>query len=1109
MPDIEGIIKITNLLLQRIFGKNVPAWIPPLINWILLGVLLLCGLWGLLVLLSKIKEVWIQSFLPLFYKPEQKRRQHRRRMFAKHLEYEISRLDLLEDWKDEHFAELEAEVEADGRRKRFILFPFNQPKSGLRREKSLSKALANSQERFILVEGEPGSGKSVALRHVAQHMAARAKKSRSMKSVIPIYVNLKELERPDDGVIDRNLIESFILKSLKRINDRDIDTFLDEEFSEGIANGTWFFLLDSFDELPEVLSSTEADTIIKSYSDAIADFLQGGMNQCRGVIASRQFRGPKHFSWYRFRILALSESRRRELVRKADLPLALERDLIGYIGTANQEIRSMTCNPLFLSLLCEHMKSGHPFPENTHAVFETYIEHRLNRDKERILQRFNIDIQQIRTATESIAFCMVGNTGLGLSPTRANLHSAMADQDLDVDASFDTLLDALEYIKLARSEVATQIGESRSFTFAHRRFQEYFATCVVLRDPGRVSPKQLLMDGRWRETAVVMCQTQPVQALTPLMHYAEQLLTHFCQNISSLIDNPLAYLNSRDQDASIQQGQNLQHFPWPAGALHLLALLQEGFTSRLDVLPDAIKLYVGKLGLSATETGALDDRKWALEVCGIAPEPILIYMLKKAFAEKSQWLKEVAYRQVAHIHSIPEQIAQGIHEAIVNQALNGRLHHERYATQTHLARLPQPITSNLLSSMKLLLLLYPIELGWHIISFILTIIYLLPLSSWSWLYILIACSIISVSYRYTFIFGNKHIYTIKDVKYLLIKKLELFIATVAFILYYALFIQKLKSISIYMSILLVILFTSVFLLDIYVYQAAKKGYLTQWVFGAFIPCWPTIWFLLYAYKSALSYINSLNFGSIWKKTREFFLITLFVISVICIILFLAVFLTVIFPYTVIIIGCVSFIFTLIGGGIRFNFIKAKVVLKDAFVLFIVIIAMSNIKAFLPANLSNTVIRIIMFMLGIIPIGIVIGPGVIKAINFFAFITKKFIAKEKLLVTDRLRWRAWSRDSQKPMTCDELYAVINTFCSRSSHIRVIKYIREHHLLTATKETEASLKKLALEVEVFLQNKQELTSECPILVEQADYDTLDEISLILENVRSSLYGNMASV
>jgi hypothetical protein len=122
MPDIEGIIKITNLLLQRTFGKNVPAWISPLINWILLGVLLLCGLWGLLVLISKIQEVWTQSFLPLFYKPEQKRRQHQRQMFAEYIEYEISRLDRLEDWKDKHFAELEAEVEAEGQRKHLALW---------------------------------------------------------------------------------------------------------------------------------------------------------------------------------------------------------------------------------------------------------------------------------------------------------------------------------------------------------------------------------------------------------------------------------------------------------------------------------------------------------------------------------------------------------------------------------------------------------------------------------------------------------------------------------------------------------------------------------------------------------------------------------------------------------------------------------------------------------------------------------------------------------------------------------------------------------------------------------------------------------------------------
>ena len=164
----------------------------------------------------------------------------RRRMFAKHIEHEIERIDLAEDWKDEHFAELEAEVEAEGRRRHFLLLPFSLLDmlggNEIRREKSLSKALRTSQEQFIIVEGAPGSGKSVALRHIAHQMATRAKKSHNINSIIPLYINLKELNRQNNEAIDRNLIEAFVQKSLRRINDRDVDKFLDDEFTKGIAD---------------------------------------------------------------------------------------------------------------------------------------------------------------------------------------------------------------------------------------------------------------------------------------------------------------------------------------------------------------------------------------------------------------------------------------------------------------------------------------------------------------------------------------------------------------------------------------------------------------------------------------------------------------------------------------------------------------------------------------------------------------------------------------------------------------------------------------------------------------------------------------------------------
>jgi NACHT domain len=407
--------------------------------------------------------------------------------------------------KDYRFTELEAEVEAEGSRIGFSLLPFFQAtQKGLRREKSLSKALELSKERLIFVEGEPGSGKSVALRHVAEKLAQRSRKSRSVKSVIPIYINLKKLERTSKEIIDKNLIEFFVKQELNRINDRDIDQFLDEEFKRGIEEGTWLFLFDSFDELPEVLSSVEADAAIRSYAEAIDGFLSGVSNQCRGIIASRQFRGPKHLGWPHFRILPL-ESRRLELVKKAELDSKIEKDLIRRLRIAPQEIQEITKNPMLLGILCEDMRGGSPFPENTHSVFESYLEKRLTRDEDRLKKRFNLEHTEVRILAERVSFCMSIDPGLGLSPTREGIQSAMNRLSFRVPGNFDQFLNALEYLKLARSEEVIP-GESKIFTFAHRRFQEYFATCVVLSDLSRINPRQLLSDGRWRETAVVIFQ---------------------------------------------------------------------------------------------------------------------------------------------------------------------------------------------------------------------------------------------------------------------------------------------------------------------------------------------------------------------------------------------------------------------------------------------------------------------------------------------------------------------------------------------------------------------------------------------------------------------------
>ncbi len=733
MQSVQDIINNLKAVFQLIFGNNLPPEVWTLIGWVLFISIVLGGILSFLSLLSKIKDVWAQSFKPMFYNREQKQRSKRRQKFAEHIEYELRRLDRDENWNDDRFTELEAEIEAEGRHKIHSIIPFlNRTRSGLRREKSLSKALLASDERLVLVEGEPGSGKSVALRHVALKMAAQARKTPSTKSIIPIYINLKNLERPDSVDVNRNLIEDFILKILNRSNDRDIEEFLDDEFHVGMQEGSWFFLFDSFDELPEILSSTEVDIKIKQYRDAVDDFLHG-MNKCRGIIASRHYHSPAPLASSsdlpRFRVLPLTDKRRVQLIRKMNLNPRIEIELKGRLNTANQGIRSMAANPLFLNLLCKHMHEGNPFPENAHTVFETFIESRFYRDKERLQRRFQLETAILREGAERIAYCMTIEPGLGLNPSRENLRYALESYDLVIENNFDNLLNALVYTKLARSEEVNGV-QSGSFTFAHRRFQEYFATCIVLRNPEWVRPYELLTDARWRETAVVMCQTQPSFKLKPILDEALQLLA---QSRSSLPDRLLVrFYGERKIKDSTRYPINSIHtihfaqtdkpdwFPWPSKLFHVLGLLQEGFSSRLADLPDNIRLYIGQLVLSSYTTGLMPDKKWALEVSGTAPEFAIQILLRDAYSSGSQWIQEVAFRQVAHLSVLPTEIAQGILATIVNLMVNNRLKRERDTVKAHLLRLPQPRT--FISAMQLLLWLPKLDLYLHLILYIVLLI---------------------------------------------------------------------------------------------------------------------------------------------------------------------------------------------------------------------------------------------------------------------------------------------------------------------------------------------------------------------------------------------------
>ncbi len=486
---------------------------------------------------------------------EEREREMRFRDIAENIHDTLVVLNIAERWNDRHFTELEAEIEASETPfSRFtIVRAFRRRR--IRRERSLSSALARSRARLAFLQGAPGSGKTVALKHLALELSERAASDPYRSAPIPLYISLRTLE-PQGRAVDVELIEKFVRKRIKRLVSGDA-RLLRNELARGNAEGRWIYLFDSFDEIPDILRATDASSTIQAYSRAIMGFL-ASTPPCRGVIASRQFRAPRGGNWPIFTIQPLNEARKRTLIGKYLAGTGKSSMLLDGLHEAGAGIVEMATNPFLLRLLCEYVETNPMLPSAPHSVFEDYVTKRLDsvdQEDEDQSDFVQLDGPDLRPFAEALAFAMTARNELGLEPTLGQLTEAGIGAQLEIG------LQSLINTKLGRM-TEDEPGGPRRFAFYHRRFQEYFATCVVLRHRDRVSVEELLTNGRWRETSVVLLQTQQITDSEPLVVEAERMLGLATASVGPLLVDP----SSRDR----------RPFSWPEGIWNVLSILQQG-----------------------------------------------------------------------------------------------------------------------------------------------------------------------------------------------------------------------------------------------------------------------------------------------------------------------------------------------------------------------------------------------------------------------------------------------------------------------------------------------------------------------------------------------------
>lgn len=653
----------------------------PLPKWIIATILILILFIIIIEIFRRIanygKNV-IKAIKTRFYNRETMQFIEIRKNFVDHLSYEVRRLNREADWNDFHYTELEAEVEVDPSLD-LDMHPSKNPivwihslcqivrksieiSPSLKIQPDLIQAIMSSKSRSFLVIGDPGSGKTVSLRHLFLEMAKISVSSKDKAAVVPIYLNLKHLDVKQDEV-DADRIHNWVIGQLRADQDRTIQEFLDKNFEQMLKNGAFFFLFDSFDEIPAVMDAQEEQKVVHQYAEAMDNFLHS-QHQCRGLVSSRPYRAPKIFMGQRMAIRSLSNKRiKKALYKYMGQEMALADQLWQELVQSREDMLYIAQNPFYLGLLARYAKENQKLPDRHYDLFEHFVQTRAHTDEER-LRHLGLTPAKLVERASILAFAMTRTPNVGLEVDVD--HIRKVTNGFNETSGWDPnmiepLLNALAYSKLGRIS-QEEPGNPGDFSFVHRRFHEYFCARYLKQNPLIAPFEKLAADDRWREILVLLCEVLPSEHLAIIFDTARSSLTAGIKADSGSIEH--------------------------RKAIETIRFLRDGFRSRIDDLPIDIREMCSKFIQRQLESGNLLDQKRAIEGVSIADDESVHSIFESALASESAWLRETAIRSCRILRHIPQQIAEAIRHHIYRRYTDFKIIHDYYATYSVLFSSP-------------------------------------------------------------------------------------------------------------------------------------------------------------------------------------------------------------------------------------------------------------------------------------------------------------------------------------------------------------------------------------------------------------------------------------
>lgn len=588
------------------------------------------------------------KLLPPFDNGDFKRR---RNNFCSMLKSDIIKIDIDTQWNDYYFTPLEAEV---------IVEEYNKTKKKIN---DLMKALkGKSHENAFLILGDPGSGKSTVLRKLANDLLKEVDKTNK----IPLYINLKEWDIheafSETSPPQLHHLLDFIKQNLEeRLGDIFVPDFLNDYFNELYQQGYFYFIFDSFDEIPMLLDEPETSWLVDRVSSLLYSVCAHNKNT-KVILSSRFFRQPsaQFHAQIKMHIKPFSEANMQICFKN----ITNSNQLAIKLFSEHKELINIAKNPFYASLVSLYYKNSQQLPTKEVDLYDKFIHSRLEQC-ERVfgnLAKNNITIPEVIAYAQKLAITIFNDSNYGIEiPFQVLLNIGIPEYVIDI----------LYKSKLIRIGG----GFKKAISFSHRRFNEYFVACSLMNREINIYIESIPVDSKWRDTLVLYAQICSDDK-------AKELIKFCCSFFDKVnLDNEYQKENKKNKKSSkwiiefrkfldklipIEDKNENEEKPFYyqkkiiindnfRKALHSLRFLVAAFSSQPSFLISFQKEIFKMASLLLNENNIL-YHKIAMQTVPILSQENIEIILDKVLSKNIPWINDEAIQNCSYLNNINSKI---------------------------------------------------------------------------------------------------------------------------------------------------------------------------------------------------------------------------------------------------------------------------------------------------------------------------------------------------------------------------------------------------------------------------------------------------------------------